>query len=114
VPDASCPTPKVYKALAPHLGPPIREPGALLAALAAGDPEGVARALWNRLEKPCFELFPEVLRAKERLATHGLLGCMLSGSGATVFGLARDRAQAESVADALRSNGERAWAVRTA
>lgn len=112
VPDASCPTPQVYKALAPHLGPPIREPAPLLAALERGDLEGVARALWNRLEKPCFELFPAVREAKDDLARRGLLGCLLSGSGATVFGLARDRAQAEAVASSLRDEGKHAFAVR--
>ncbi len=121
VPAASCPTPAVYKALAPHLaagttaaasGPPLREPGPLLDALAKGDREGVARALWNRLERPCFELFPIVRDAKRDLEWRGLLGCLLSGSGATVFGVARDRAQAESVAAELQGEGARAFAVR--
>ena len=112
VPQASCPTPQVYKALAPHLGPPLHEPDALLAALAADDREGVARALWNRLEKPCFELFPTVARAKGDLEKRGLLGCPLSGSGATVFGVARDREHAESVATKLQREGARAFAVR--
>jgi len=112
IPRASCPTPQVYKALAPHLGPPVREPGALLEALLAGDRNGVARALWNRLEKPCFELFPVVAEAKRDLERRGLLACLLSGSGATVFGLARDRSQAEAVAASLASEGKRAFAVR--
>jgi 4-diphosphocytidyl-2-C-methyl-D-erythritol kinase len=114
VPRASCPTPQVYKALAPHLGPPLREPTALLAALAAGDIEGAARALWNRLEKPCFELFPVVLEAKRDLERRGLLGCLLSGSGATVFGVARDREQAHSVVAELTREGERAFPVKAA
>lgn len=112
IPRASCPTPQVYKALAPHLGPPLREPEALLRALAAGDREGVARALWNRLERPCFELFPAVAQAKRDLEGRGLLGCLLSGSGATVFGLARDRAHAVEVATALQREDARAFAVR--
>ena len=116
VPAASCPTPAVYKALAPHLasasGPPLRDPEALLDALVGGDREGVARALWNRLEKPCFELFPAVRDAKRDLEKRGLLGCLLSGSGAPVFGLARNREQAESVAAKLRGEGARAFAVR--
>jgi 4-diphosphocytidyl-2-C-methyl-D-erythritol kinase len=111
VPRASCPTPAVYKALAPHLGKPLRDPGALLAALRAGDADAVAHNLWNRLEGPCFELFPVVKEAKERLARSGLLGCLLSGSGATVFGIARDKLQATAVAHKLVAEGERAYAV---
>jgi 4-diphosphocytidyl-2-C-methyl-D-erythritol kinase len=112
VPGATCPTPQVYKALAPFLGPPVRSPSGMLRALESGDREGVARSLWNRLEGPCFQLFPEVARAKRDLEKRGLLACLLSGSGATVFGLARDRGQAESVADGLRADGKRAIAVR--
>ncbi len=112
LPEASCPTPQVYKALAPHLGPPLHDPKNLLDALARGDREGVARSLWNRLEKPCFELFPVVRDAKRDLERRGLLGCLLSGSGATVFGLASDRAQAEEVARTLAAEGKRAYPVR--
>jgi 4-diphosphocytidyl-2-C-methyl-D-erythritol kinase len=111
VPAATCPTPQVYKALAPFLGPPLRDPAAMIASLVRGDLEGVARSLWNRLEGPCFQLFPVVREAKEDLARRGLLGCLLSGSGATVFGLARSRAHAESVASTLRAEGKRAYAV---
>ena len=112
LPEASCPTPQVYKALAPHLGPPLHDPKNLLDALARGDREGVARSLWNRLEKPCFELFPVVREAKKDLERRGLLGGLLSGSGATVFGLARDQAQAENVASELREEGRRAFVTR--
>lgn len=112
-PKIACPTPAVYKALAPHLpkGPP-REPHALLLALAAGDVEQVGRELWNRLEAPCFELFPAVRAAKDDLARRGLVGTLLSGSGSTVFGLARDRDQAERVAAELCREGRRALATR--
>ncbi|MBI3724593.1 4-(cytidine 5'-diphospho)-2-C-methyl-D-erythritol kinase, partial [bacterium] len=107
VPAASCPTPLVYKALAPHLqGASPRDSGEMLRALEANDPARVARALWNRLEAPCFELFPIVAKAKEDLSSRGLLGCLLSGSGATVLGVARDRAHAEAVASALSREGK--------
>jgi 4-diphosphocytidyl-2-C-methyl-D-erythritol kinase len=112
-PEASCPTPRVYKALAPHLpkGKP-REPEELIAALARGDAAAVARALFNRLEAPCFELFPVVAEAKADLERRGLLACLLSGSGATVFGVARDRGHAETVAATLGREGKRAFATR--
>jgi 4-diphosphocytidyl-2-C-methyl-D-erythritol kinase len=114
LPPVSCPTPQVYKALAPHLprGAP-HEPGRLLDALARGDPALVARELWNRLEAPCFELFPAVRAAKEDLARRGLLGTLLSGSGSTVFGIARDEEHAALVVRALVRDGTRAFATRT-
>lgn len=113
LPGIPCPTPAVYKALAPHLpeGPP-REPTALLDALAAGDVARVGRELWNRLEAPCFELFPAVREAKEDLARRGLVGTLLSGSGSTVIGLARDAAQAAQVVADLSREGKRALATR--
>src|SRR5262249_3983698 len=101
-PGVSVPTPQVYRALGPFLErPERREPSELPRALAGGAAARVAAGLWNRLEGPCFELFPAVAEAKRDLERRGLLGCLLSGSGATVLGLARNRAEAETVARAL-------------
>jgi 4-diphosphocytidyl-2-C-methyl-D-erythritol kinase len=113
LPGIACPTRDVYGALAPFLrdGCP-RTPEWIIEALRDGDPEMVARELWNRLEGPCFELFPEVAQAKRELEAQGLLGCLLAGSGSTVFGVARDREEALRVAGALAAGGRRAIAVR--
>lgn len=83
------------------------EPGAerdlkdLIRAVASGDPAEVARCLHNDLEPAALALRSELASMKERLLDAGALGAMVSGSGPTVFGVARDRSHAEEIASAL-------------
>lgn len=62
--------------------------------------EGLVRQLHNDLEPVTFRLFPEVSLVRNALLEVGSEGALMSGSGATVFGVfaGRDRAlQAETV-----------------
>jgi 4-diphosphocytidyl-2-C-methyl-D-erythritol kinase len=111
-PKIACPTKDVYAALAPHLDGKTRDPRRLIDALANGDIESVGRELWNRLEGPCFQLFPALADEKRALAETGLVATLLSGSGSTLLGLACDREQAESAVAKLRASGRRAVAAR--
>jgi 4-diphosphocytidyl-2-C-methyl-D-erythritol kinase len=76
------------------------EPG-LTSALAAGDPSAVGRALRNDLEEAAFALRPELPEAKRALLDAGALGALVSGSGPTLFGLARDEEHAAALAAAV-------------
>lgn len=76
----------------------------LLAALAAGDPEALAKSLVNDLEPAAFRLRPGLALAKQKLLAAGALGAVMSGSGPTILGLCADRDHARQVA-------RRAWTV---
>jgi 4-diphosphocytidyl-2-C-methyl-D-erythritol kinase len=79
-------------------GPPIDE---VLAAAAAGDVGAVAATMFDDLEGPVARRHPEVEAAKERLVGAGAVGALMSGSGPTVFGLARDEEHARAIAGSL-------------
>lgn len=72
-------------------------------ALAHGDLVGAARAMINTLEGPALRKYPILELLKESLAKNGCVGAMMSGSGATVFGVATNRASAERARDAARA-----------
>jgi 4-diphosphocytidyl-2-C-methyl-D-erythritol kinase len=74
------------------------DPGPLIAAVAEGDPETLGPLLFNDLEASVIARHPAVGRAKKRLLNEGALGAVMSGSGSSVVGLARDRAHAGSLA----------------
>lgn len=74
------------------------DPGPLLAAAAGGDAETLGRHLFNDLEGPVFSRHPELRAAKQRLIEAGALGAVMSGSGSSVLGLARDAAHAGELA----------------
>jgi 4-diphosphocytidyl-2-C-methyl-D-erythritol kinase len=104
LPGFPSPTPAVYKALAPHLPSEPLEPSALLSALAAGDATALGAALFNRLEAPAFDLYPDLAAFREQLAAAPEAeGVLLSGSGSTLIALCAERAGAEALAARLQA-----------
>ncbi len=71
---------------------------AMTMALGAGDVAEVASLLHNDLEPAAFVLRPELQAKRAALVEAGALGASLSGSGPTVFGVARNEAHAAEVA----------------
>lgn len=74
------------------------DPDALLAAATAGDAEALGPLLFNDLERPVAARHPEIGEATGGLIESGALGAIMSGSGSSVIGLARDEAHARELA----------------
>ena len=70
-------------------------------ALGLGDVDAIATLLHNDLERPAFGLRPELEQLKTAMLEAGALGAVMSGSGPTMIGLARDQEQASTVAAAV-------------
>ncbi|NQU09522.1 4-(cytidine 5'-diphospho)-2-C-methyl-D-erythritol kinase [bacterium] len=86
----------------------------LLRALETTDVAGIGRALYNSLELPALRKFPVLGLLKEALRSAGAAGTLMTGSGATVFGLFAERAAAERAATAIRVEfGENVWSAVT-
>lgn len=77
------------------------DPAPLLAAAAAGDAAGLGPLLFNDLEDPVSARHPGIATAKRRLLERGALGAVMTGSGSSVIGLARDEAHALALADGI-------------
>lgn len=73
-----------------------------------GDVLSASAALHNGLEKVVFRHHPSVAYLAERLKAAGGKGVLLSGSGASVFALARDEAHGREM---RRRLGSHAWSV---
>lgn len=103
-------TADIYARCNPSLTPDGVDISDLCFALKAGDVSGVAARLWNALEASALRKYPLLGMVAEFLSVAGAPGVLLSGSGATVFGLATSEAAAdtirESVADAM---GDAVW-----
>lgn len=75
---------------------------AMVAALAASDYELLGRAIDDRIAEPArAALLPGFPEAKKAALAAGALGSSISGSGPTVFALARGRSAAERIALAM-------------
>ncbi len=96
---------EVYRSF-DELGGPERRPGRrtveMIQALHSGDFQRIAAALYNDLEPAAQRLLPDIAVVQEALRKAGALGCLVAGSGPTVFGLAADEAHAEAIAEACR------------
>ena len=108
-PGVFCSTPEIFKAFDAHLPNRPEIFYNIRLAMQSGDDVAVARALQNDLAATAMRLHPEIEAAKRRLETAGCLGASMSGSGATVFGIARDAADACRIARELESEG--LWSV---
>jgi 4-diphosphocytidyl-2-C-methyl-D-erythritol kinase len=74
------------------------DPAPLLEAAQAGRLDELAELLFNDLESVVARRHPQVEEAKRALTLAGALGAVMSGSGPTVAGLARDEPHARQVA----------------
>ncbi len=87
--------------------------GRMLDALKKRNSIGVAAALTNHLERWVEPAMPVIGHMKAALMAAGALGAAMSGSGPTVFGLARSLDQARQIQRRVSRVGWSAWAVRT-
>jgi 4-diphosphocytidyl-2-C-methyl-D-erythritol kinase len=67
----------------------------------------LAQLLHNDLEAPAFRLRPRLQDDKEALLAAGCLGAVVTGSGPTVVGLARDQGSANEIAERVRARFDR-------
>ena len=85
----------------------------MLEALRSRSARRVAAALTNNLETVVEPAVPAIGRMKAALLAAGALGAVMSGSGPTVFGVARSLDQAQAIRRRVNRAGWSAWAVRT-
>ena len=71
------------------------------------------RLLRNDLEAVVLEKYPQVSLIKEFLKDSGCVGCMMSGSGPTVFGIFEDTQFLDRIAKSARDQGWKSWVTRT-
>ena len=112
-PGVFCSTPEIFKAFDAPLPNRPEILYNIRLAMQSGDGVAVAQALQNDLAATATRLHPEIGAARRRLETAGCLGASMSGSGATVFGIARDAAEAGRIARTLEAEGLWSVAVET-
>ena len=84
----------------------------LLAAMAAGDTEGLARRMYNVFEDVLPRRCSEIGAIKSTLLDLGALGAVMSGTGSAVFGLFPAPEDADRAASALRAQYRECFAAR--
>jgi 4-diphosphocytidyl-2-C-methyl-D-erythritol kinase len=85
----------------------------VIEALRTRNVSRVAAALTNNLESVVEPVLPVIGRMKAALLAAGALGAIMSGSGPTVFGMARSLDHARQIRGRVSRAGWACWAVRT-
>lgn len=83
----------------------------LIGALSEGDVHRVATLMRNDLEPATLAFRPDLRARKETLIDAGALGALVSGSGPTVFGVARDEVHAREIAGRAAGSFDRVEVV---
>ncbi len=102
-PGVMCPTPDVFRKWRGGLTPDPSLLHNMTSSIRTSDVSAAADALYNGLQQGVFESYPEVAQTATRLQEAGSLGVLLSGSGASVFGLARNEEHGQEICRKLGS-----------
>jgi 4-diphosphocytidyl-2-C-methyl-D-erythritol kinase len=106
-------TAEVYRAVTPAAYSDGARARAMVEALSRRSASAVAANLYNGLEPGVTEGYPAIGRIKSALLSAGALGVAMSGSGPTVFGLARSFDHARQIRTRIARVSWACWAVRS-
>ncbi|WP_444685769.1 4-(cytidine 5'-diphospho)-2-C-methyl-D-erythritol kinase [Alkalicoccus luteus] len=84
----------------------------MIQSLKQQDFYGICSRLQNVMEPATFSLEPEVKVIKERLQQYGADGVVMSGSGPTVFALAKSESRADRLYNGLKGFMDHVYVVR--
>lgn len=82
---------------------------AMINVLRREGPGGAGALLHNDLAEAAYMVTPEMLPLRAALAAAGAIGVQVSGSGATLFGLATDASHAAEIESRIRSIAAWTW-----
>ena len=104
-PPAGVSTAAVYRQVVPPDRP--RPVDGIVRALASGNPEALGHEFFNRLQPVAESLEPSLAAVRDALTSLGpaLVGHLMSGSGSSYFGLARNHEAAVDAASELNGTG---------
>ena len=106
-------TAEAYRRVTPAMYTDGARARTVVSALRAKRVERAAGSLYNALEAAVAPVQPEIGRMKAALLSAGALGALMSGSGPTVFGIARSLDHARQIQRRVRRASWECWAVRS-
>jgi 4-diphosphocytidyl-2-C-methyl-D-erythritol kinase len=111
-PRVGASTAEIYGGVQPDMYSDGRRGRGMAAALRSRQPTRVAATLGNALERVAAPRYRDVEQMESALLAAGALGAAMSGSGLTVFGVARSYDHARQIRDRIGRARWACWAVR--
>jgi 4-diphosphocytidyl-2-C-methyl-D-erythritol kinase len=111
-PRVAASTAEIYSGVVPAMYSDGARTRGMTAALRSRQPSRVAAALGNSLERVATSRYSDVEQMEAALLAAGALGAAMSGSGLTVFGVARSYDHARQIRNRIGRARWACWAVR--
>ena len=86
---------------------------AICEAINLSDYEAVGELMFNVLEHVAVKKYPAILSYKEKMLEAGAIAAMMSGSGPTVFGIAKSHEDAVKIAESFNNSGVQVFVTKT-
>ncbi len=64
----------------------------------------IEKELFNSLESVAFEMEPKIREIKNQILDHGIKGVLMSGSGATIFAISKERSKLKKVSEVFNDH----------
>jgi 4-diphosphocytidyl-2-C-methyl-D-erythritol kinase len=96
-PGIMCSTPEIFKKWRAGLTASPSFLHNMTSSIRTSDVSAAAEALHNGLQPVVYESYPGIAQTATHLREAGCLGVLLSGSGASVFGLVRDESHGQEI-----------------
>jgi 4-diphosphocytidyl-2-C-methyl-D-erythritol kinase len=112
-PRVGASTGEIYGGVTPEMYSDGSRARQMVAALRGRRPATVALSLYNGLERVAAARHPQVRQMEAALLAAGALGAVMSGSGLTVFGVARSLDHARQLRARVSRASWECWAVRS-
>lgn len=106
-------TAEMYGRVTPEMYSDGQHAKMLAVGFGGRSPARVAASLYNGLQEAAVAAYPGIGRIRAALLAAGALGALMSGSGPTVFGVARSFEHARQIRRRLTRGAWDCWAVRT-
>ena len=112
-PRGIIPTGWAYKTYDANPSPEHPNTNEIQEAIMLGDYEAVTELLFNVLERVAVKKYPVITLYKEKMIEVGAIAALMSGSGPTVFGIAKTHDNAKEIAAAFDNSGAQVFITET-
>ncbi len=112
-PRGAIPTAWAYKTYDADKSSEHPDTNAICEAINLSDYEAVAELIFNVLERVAIKKYPAIETYKQKLIEAGAIAAMMSGSGPSIFGIAKTHDDAVKIADTFKDIGVEVFVTET-
>ena len=112
-PRGAIPTAWAYKTYDNDRSPEHPDTAAICEAINLSDTEAVCELIFNVMERVAVKKYPAIIQYKNQMLEAGAVAAMMSGSGPSVFGIAKNRDDAVKIADTFKNSGVQVFVTET-